>query len=240
MQLHTGAVAEATAFMKTSSRLSTHSACHGEARRRRSLQSRKVAEECLWRRRMPLHVLPHFDSKEPFVQNYAEEAVCLGGSCGMASTTSCPGYTYVPHGTVSPRHISFEGSLFFRPTVTSPARTGCILPATGTASEPSIDWSQGSLYAPGTLPLGPKGICAPHWIWKEPGTHITKQGEVTDKHFCRLDIGITESTVREIRTRGKPRTEVSRRRKSTSSTENSTRWLLQNRQRKDRWMGHSH
>ena len=117
----------------------------------------------------------------------------LAEAVSMASTTSCPGsILYVPHGTVSHRHISFEGSLFFikvNRDLSLPGRVASYQPL-ALPSEPSIDWStKDPSTLPGPLPLGPKFV-RHIGSWEGTYTHITKQGEVTDKHFCRLDIGI--------------------------------------------------
>ena len=140
-----------------------------------------------------LAISQHYDSGVGMLQNYNEEGYCISGYCDIGDHRFKPGYFgYIPHGTLSPRHKTLDGCLFF-------IRVDRDLTAPGAVASqkvhhsllPKYDWSADTPdLLPGPGPWAPKGFTAHIGCWEGTYTHIGKDGKVNDHHYCKLEIGI--------------------------------------------------
>lgn len=152
-----------------------------------------------WLRRAPngggcwlLNVLPHFDGRAAMIQNCNAEVVCISGSFDVGDTRLRPGFAgYVPSGTIAPYQTGVEGSMFFVRVDRDLSERGAVV-AIDEMPLPDVDW--GSADATG-LPGPSVGIIPPGFLkhigmWEGSYTHIGPDGQVLDRHECRIEIGM--------------------------------------------------
>ena len=142
-----------------------------------------------------LHILPGYDSVNPMLQNYNEEAYCLAGYCDIGEHRFTNGYFgYVPNGTLSPRHRTRDGCLFFirvDEDLSTPGRVASMRPIPANLSQSGVDWtSADSSSLPGPGPWVPKAFRAHIGTWEGTYSHISPDGSISDYHFCKLEVGI--------------------------------------------------
>ena len=136
---------------------------------------------------------PHYDSATPMLQNYNEEGYCISGYCDIGEHRFTPGYFgYIPHGTVSPRHKTLDGCLFFIRVdrdLTTPGSVASLSLHDALATK--YDWTAPTPeLLPGPGALAPKGFTDHIGCWEGTYHHIGVDGKVNDFHYCKLEIGI--------------------------------------------------
>lgn len=154
-----------------------------------------------WLRRAPngggcwlLNVCPHYDAPDGVgaIQNYNAEATGLTGYMDNGAYRFLPGMVgYVPTGAVSPFHSSVDGGLFFLRIDRDLAAPHAVV-SVNEMPAVEVDWSvEDSAALPGpAVGVIPVTFLKHIGTWEGSYTHIGSDGQVLDRHECRLEIGM--------------------------------------------------